>query len=87
MVNNIVAYNYTDINKPIFDEIKSFRNKLIIIDNCDIILSNELRKHIIFDINNQYILVGRDIRGLFLTKNQFKKINYKDGVLTLENAF
>ena len=87
ITNDIVTYNYTDMNKPIFDEIKTFKNKLIVMDNCNIILSDELKKHIIFDTNNQYILIGRNIRGLFLNKEQFKKVKYTKGLLTLENAF
>lgn len=84
---NLVTYNYHDINKDIFKDIKEQRGKLIVIDNSDILLSLDAKKHIAFDTNNQYILIGRDCNGLFLSKEQFKEIRFDNKHLYLENAF
>ena len=45
------------------------KNKLIVIDNADIILDLELRGRIAMDHNhNQYLILGRNIHGLGVTK-------------------
>lgn len=83
----LLTYNYKDINKELSKRIMEARNKLIVIDNSDILLDNNLRKYIAFDINNQYILFGRNPESLFLTKENFKEIRFSNKRLFFECAF
>lgn len=61
-LNNAVVINYK--NKHMVDSIKSYRNKLIFIDNADILLSNGLKRYIAYDESNYYIIMGRETRYL-----------------------
>ncbi len=33
--------------------------KLFVIDNADILLDDNIKKHIVFDDKNQYVIIGR----------------------------
>ena len=59
------------------------KGKLIVIDNADILLSDEVRKYISMDGNNQYLIIGRNPKNLFTTKeNLFELISKKNGEMT-----
>ena len=45
------------------------KGKLIVIDNADILLDDETRKYISLDGNNQYLIIGRNPKNLFTTKD------------------
>jgi hypothetical protein len=50
----------------------------------DIILDEEARKYISTDGTNQYILMGRDLRNLFATSdNYYELVSEKQGELTI----
>lgn len=81
--SRIVCYNYLDINKNYRSDIRSYREKLIVIDNADILLDDELRKYICFDGNNQYLLFGRNPANLMITEHnlvELEKFN-RDGMI------
>ena len=42
--------------------------KLIVIDNADVLLNNDMRKYIALDDKNQYLIIGRNPKNLFTTK-------------------
>lgn len=61
-LKNVVCINYR--NTDALSKLKSFKNKLIIIDNADILLGEEQRLFIRTDISNYYLLIGRDVYAL-----------------------
>lgn len=54
---------------------------MIVIDNIDIILDDKSRNFINKDKNNQYLLLGRNTKGLSLNINSFARIEIKDNVI------
>ena len=65
---NILCLCHNDrIKMDISEKIKTCRNMMIVIDNADIILTDEIRKYIALDIRNQYVIIGRIVEGLLLT--------------------
>ncbi len=74
----LACFNYLDIQKNIFDEISRLNNKLIVIDNADILLDKKTRKYISLDEKNQYLIIGRDPSDLFATTdNLFELVTEK----------
>lgn len=71
----IVCINYLDINKEIKEEIEKASGKLIIIDNADAILSDDTRKVIAFDRENQYLIIGRNPKNLLITRENLFELN------------
>lgn len=60
--------NYLDYQRDILEILKQTRGKLIVIDNADILLNDETRKYISLDGQNQYLIIGRNPKNLFVTK-------------------
>ena len=80
---NIVCLNYLDYQKNIKEIISKEKGKLIVIDNADILLDDESRKYISLDGNNQYLIIGRNPKNLFTTKeNLFELVYEKKGEQT-----
>ena len=72
--------NYLDYQKDIKEIISKEKGKLIVIDNADILLDDDTRKYISLDEQNQYLIIGRNPRNLFTTKdNLFELISEKKG--------
>lgn len=75
---NILYINYLDYQKDIKSLLANTKGKLIVIDNADILLDDETRKYISLDENNQYLIIGRNPRNLFTTKeNLFELISFE----------
>ncbi len=68
---DIVCLNYLDYQKNIGDIIRNSEKKLIVIDNADILLDDDTRKYIALDDKNQYLIIGRNPKNLFATKENF----------------
>ena len=80
---NIVCLNYLDYQKDILEIIKKEKGKLIVIDNADVLLNDETRKYISLDGENQYLIIGRNPKNLFATKeNLFELVSEKVGEQT-----
>lgn len=76
----ILCLNYLDYQKDLKALIKQAEGKLIVIDNMDILLDDETRKYISLDESNQYLLIGRNPRNLFTTKeNLFELVSRRNG--------
>jgi predicted ATP-binding protein involved in virulence len=74
----IVCLNYLDYQKDIKSLLMDTKGKLIVIDNADILLNDEIRKYISLDGNNQYLIIGRNPKNLFATKeNLFELVSKK----------
>ena len=65
---NILCINYLDYQKDIRDMISRVDGKLVVIDNADILLDDDTRKYISLDHKNQYLIIGRNPKNLFATK-------------------
>lgn len=81
---DIVCLNYLDYQKNIGDIIRNTERKLIVIDNADILLDDDTRKYIALDDKNQYLIIGRNPKNLFATKeNLFELVSEKQGEQTV----
>lgn len=80
--SRIIPISYLDQNKDIEGQIISQSSKLIIVDNADVLLTDNLRKHISFDSKNQYIIFGRNPKNLLITRdNMFElQVDKKDEI-------
>lgn len=81
---DIVCLNYLDYQKNIGNIIRNTEKKLIVIDNADILLDDDTRKYIALDDKNQYLIIGRNPKNLFVTKeNLFELVSEKQGEQTV----
>ena len=79
----LLCLNYLDYQKDIQEIIKNAEGKLIVIDNADILLDDDTRKYISLDDKNQYLIIGRNPKNLFATKeNLFELESEKIGEQT-----
>ena len=89
MNSDILCINYLDYQKDIGEMIKSVTGKLIVIDNADVLLDDNIRKYIALDDKNQYLIIGRNPKNLFTTKeNLYELTSRKENdqtVLGLKN--
>ena len=77
---DILCLNYLDYQKDMKELFSQTGGKLIVIDNADILLDDEARKYISLDEKNQYVIMGRNPRNLFATKeNLFELISEEKG--------
>lgn len=80
---DILCINYLDYQKDIKELISQTKGKLIVIDNADILLDDDTRKLISLDNQNQYLIIGRNPKNLFATKeNLFELVSKKVGEQT-----
>lgn len=80
---DIMCLNYLDYKKDIASMIKAAERKLIVIDNADLLLDDDIRKYIALDDKNQYLIIGRNPKNLFATKeNLFELVSEKQGEQT-----
>ncbi len=79
----ILCLNYLDYQKNIKEIISNTEGKLIVIDNADILLDDDARKYISLDDKNQYLIIGRNPKNLFATReNLFELESRKVGEQT-----
>lgn len=84
MNSDIFCINYLDYQKNIGEMIKSVTGKLIVIDNADVLLDDNIRKYIALDDKNQYLIIGRNPKNLFTTKeNLYELTSEKKGDQTV----
>ena len=81
---DIVCLNYLDYQKNIGDIIRNSEKKLIVSENADILLDDDTRKYIALDDKNQYLIIGRNPKNLFATKeNFFELVSERQGEQTV----
>ena len=73
--SRIRCLNYLDHEKNYQSTIKRSKGKLFIIDNADLLLSDELRWYIATDAKNQYIIIGRNPTGLMLDRDEIMELD------------
>ena len=81
--SSILCLNYLDYQRNIKEIISQAKGKLIVIDNADVLLDDDTRKYISLDDKNQYLIIGRNPKNLFATKeNLFELVSEKVGEQT-----
>lgn len=81
---DIMCLNYLDYQKNIKNLLKDATGKLIVIDNADVLLDDDARKYIALDDKNQYLIIGRNPKNLFTTKdNLFELVSDVQGEQTV----
>lgn len=81
---NIRCFNYLDQKIGYKATIKNSKGKLFVIDNADLLLDDNMRRWIVMDPNNQYIIIGRNPTGLMLTQDDmYEMSNRKEGDVTV----
>ena len=87
----IRCFNYIDHNKGYKASVRNSKGKLFVIDNADLLLDDKMRQYIVMDTENQYVIIGRNPRGLMLTQDDINELDSdsKDGltVFKLKKAF
>lgn len=79
----ILCLDYFDYQKNIKEILRQTNGKLIVVDNADILLDDDTRKYVSQDDENQYLLIGRNPKNLFATKeNLFELVSKKVGEQT-----
>ena len=82
--SRILCLDNYDYQKDIKEIISQTEGKLVVIDNADILLNDDTRKYISADDRNQYLIIGRNPKNLFATKeNLFELVSKKAGEQTL----
>ena len=71
----LLCLNYMDYQKNIKDIISHEEGKLIVIDNADILLDDDTRKFISLDDKNQYLIIGRNPKNFFATKENLYELD------------
>lgn len=80
---SIKCYNYLDLKTGYKTAIKRSKNKLYVIDNADLLLDDRMREYIAHDKNNQYIIIGRNPKGLRLNYDEICELrSSKNGEIT-----
>jgi energy-coupling factor transporter ATP-binding protein EcfA2 len=87
-INSYICEKYAEsLNKNLQDTllemIKRHKNSLIIIDNADTLFNDNIRKYIGFDLNNQYLIFGRNVRGLWINENRIARLIRNDETKTI----
>ena len=81
--SSILCLNYLDYQRNIKEIISQAKGKLIVIDNADVLLDDDKRQYISLDDKNQYLIIGRNPKNLFATKeNLFELVSKKVGEQT-----
>lgn len=78
----IKLFNYRSDN--LLETLKQCRNKLIVIDNADILVDDDIRRFINFECSNQYMLFSRNCDGLNVSDKSFKVLKLENNRITLE---
>ena len=79
---NIKLFNYKSDNFS--ESLMQCRGSFIVIDNADILINNEIRRFINFELSNQYMLFLRNCDGLNVSDKSFKVLKQDNNRITLE---
>lgn len=83
-LNRVTLFNYTH-TLPMIESLKLLKGNLIVIDNFDFIRREcpEIIDYINDDFSNQYLLIGRVLKGLELNSGSVAKMCVKDNQFSL----
>ena len=80
--NAIKLFNYRTDN--IAENLKKCRNSFIVMDNAYILIDDDIRRFINFELSNQYMLFLRNCDGLNVSDRSFKMLQFNNNKITLE---
>ena len=83
----LTVLDFASASSDILALLKSQKNSFIVVDNADILLGEEERDYISTDSNNQYLIIGRNPEGLYITNYIAKKLVFKNKTFTFEPLF
>lgn len=83
----LVVIDYYNTSSNILALLKSQKNCFFIVDHADILLGEDERDYISTDSNNQYLIIGRNPEGLYITNYIAKKLVFKNKTFTFEPLF
>ena len=78
----IKLFNYK--SDRFLESIKQCRNCFVVIDNADILINDDIRRYINFELSNQYMLFLRNCDGLNVSDKSFKVLKCDNNRITLE---
>ena len=78
----IKLFNYKSDNFS--ESIKQSRDSFIVVNNADILIDDEIRQFINFEVSNQYMLFLRNCDGLNVSDKSFKVLKHDNNRITLE---
>ena len=78
----IKLFNYK--SDHLLETIRQCRDRFIVIDNADILITDEVRRFINFEFSNQYMLFLRNCDGLNVSDKSFKVLKLDHNRITLE---
>lgn len=85
---NFVFINKDTLSSGIgIESLLGVRNKVIIIDNADVILPDDIGTHIFEDKYNQYIIMARDIAKYSAGVREIALLEEKDNVISLKYPY
>lgn len=77
----IKLFNYK--SDSLVAQLKKCRNNFIVIDNADILMTDDIRRFINFEFSNQYMLFSRNCDGLNASDKSFKVLKMENNIITL----
>lgn len=78
-----MCINYLNYQQDVKNIISNTKGRLVVIDNADLLLDDDIRKTILLDDKNQYLIIGRNPKNLFATSdNLFELVSKKAGEQT-----
>lgn len=79
----LMCINYLNYQQDVKNIISNTKGRLVVIDNADLLLDDDIRKTILLDDKNQYLIIGRNPKNLFATSdNLFELVSKKAGEQT-----
>lgn len=69
-----IRRNNESEEEAILNVLKGTSGKYIIIDNADTLLTPKIREYIVMDINNKYLLFGRNVEDLWINENKLAEL-------------
>ena len=85
--NDVVCLDYANEGDSILELVRKSRNKVIVVDNADVVLNNNIKFEMACNTKNQFILFGRDTFGLCLGTRQYAELIIRDRVGVLYYPF
>lgn len=80
-------YDYVPQIKVLYEIIRKSNNKLIIIDNSELLLNKEMKQYISRDKNNYYVIFTHTLKGYILRRDSAANMVLKDNTLCLDYVF
>lgn len=79
----LMCINYLNYQQDVKNIISNTKGRLVVIDNADLLLDDDIRKTILLDDKNQYLIIGRNPKNLFaISDNLFELVSKKAGEQT-----